>query len=175
MSCFPEPHTHSKSKIEGELDLANYVTKSDLKNSAGVDTFEFAKKVDLVSLKPDIVKLDTDKLEKVPSGLRNLKSKVDKLDVDKLVLVAVDLSKLSDVVKNDVVERVEYDETVKKVNNIKTTDTKIWLVEYDTKTGEIEKKVLDHDEYITTQEFNKLMADNFAARLKQAKITLLIL
>ena len=33
-------------------------------------------------------------------GLNNLKSKADKLDVDKLVLVPIDLSKLSDVVKN---------------------------------------------------------------------------
>ena len=29
----------------------------------------------------------------------------------------------------------------------------------------------DHDKYITTQEFNKLTADNFAARLKQEDLT----
>ena len=40
--------------------------------------------------------------------LSNLKIKVDKLDVDKLVPVPVDLSKLSDVVKNDVVKRDVY-------------------------------------------------------------------
>ena len=34
-----------------------------------------------------------------------MKSKVDKLDVDKLVSVPVDLSKLSVVVKNDVVKK----------------------------------------------------------------------
>ena len=34
-----------------------------------------------------------------------MKSKVDKLDFDKLVLVTVHLSKLSDVVKNDVVKK----------------------------------------------------------------------
>ena len=38
-------------------------------------------------------------------NLSNLKKKVDKLDVDKLVSVPVDLSKLSDVVKNDVVKK----------------------------------------------------------------------
>ena len=38
-------------------------------------------------------------------NLSNLKNKVDKLDVDKLVSVPVDLSKLSDVVKNDVVKK----------------------------------------------------------------------
>ena len=35
-----------------------------------------------------------------------MESKVDKLDVDKLVPVPVDLSKLSDLVKTDVVKKV---------------------------------------------------------------------
>ena len=52
-----------------------------------------------------------------------MKSNVDKLDVDKLVTVPVDLSKLSDVIKNDVVKKNECNELVKKVNNINTTDT----------------------------------------------------
>ena len=42
------------------------------------------------------------------TGLNSLKSKVDKLDVDKLVPVLVDLSKLSDVVKNDIGEKDVY-------------------------------------------------------------------
>ena len=36
------------------------------------------------------------------TNLANLKAEVDKLDIDKLVPVPVDLSKLGDVVKNDV-------------------------------------------------------------------------
>ena len=60
------------------------------------NTSKFAKKVDLASLKPNIDKLDIDKLKNVPNHLSNLKSKVDKLNVDKLVPVSVDLSKLSD-------------------------------------------------------------------------------
>ena len=32
------------------------------------------------------------------------------------------------------------------------------------------KKKASHDEYITTQEFNKLTADNFAARLRQLNL-----
>ena len=59
----------------------------------------------------------------MPSNLSNSKSKVDKLDVDKSVPVPVGFSKLSDVVKNYVVKNTEYNEVVKKVNNIKTTDT----------------------------------------------------
>ena len=42
-------------------------------------------------------------MKNVPSNLSNSKSNVDKLDADKLVPAPVDLSKLSDVVKNDVV------------------------------------------------------------------------
>ena len=34
-----------------ELDLSNYATKADLKDATGVDTSEFAKKVDLANLK----------------------------------------------------------------------------------------------------------------------------
>ena len=72
MSYFSEQNTHSKNKIAVELKLANYGTKSDLKNATGVDTSEFAKKTDLDYLKSDIDKFDIDKLEKVPSGLSNL-------------------------------------------------------------------------------------------------------
>ena len=41
------------------------------------------------------------------SNLASLKAKVDKLDIDNLAPVLVDLSKLSDVVKNDVVKKTE--------------------------------------------------------------------
>ena len=44
-------------------------------------------------------------MRNVPTNLNNLKSKVDKLDVDKLVPAPVDLSKVNDVVKNDVVKK----------------------------------------------------------------------
>ena len=102
---FPEPKS-SEGRVTVELDLSNYVTRPNLKNEAGVDTSKFSKKVDLASLKSEIVELETDKLEKVPTGSNSLESKVDRLDVDELVPVAVDLSKLSDVVKNDVVKKM---------------------------------------------------------------------
>ena len=50
--------------------------------------------------------------------LASLKSEVDKLDIDKLAQVHVDLSELSDVVKNDVVKKTVYDKLAGKVNNI---------------------------------------------------------
>ena len=53
-------------------------------------------------------------LKKVPSGLNILKSKEDELDIGKLETTPTGLSKLSDVVKNDVVKKTEHDELVKK-------------------------------------------------------------
>ena len=43
---------------------------------------------------------------------------------------------------------------------------------YDTKISEIKRTLTDHnhDKYITTPEFNKLTAQNFAARLAQANL-----
>ena len=46
-----------------------------------------------------------------------MKSKVDKLDVDKLLLVPVDLSKLSDLVKNDVPEKDVYNAKIKNIED----------------------------------------------------------
>ena len=50
----------------------------------------------------------------VKSNLSGLETEVDKLDIDKLVPIPVDLSKLSDVVKNDVARKIEYKKLVKK-------------------------------------------------------------
>ena len=69
------------------LDLSNYETKADLKNTRGINTWKFVKTVDLTSLK---TKLDTENLKNVPSGLSSLKSKVDKLDNGKLETTPVD-------------------------------------------------------------------------------------
>ena len=57
----------------------------------------------------------------VKTNLASLKTKVDKLDIDKSVSFSVDLGKLSDVVKNDVVTKTVYDELVAKVNNFDTS------------------------------------------------------
>ena len=54
-------------------------------------------------------------MKNVPSNLSNLKSKVHKLDVDKLVPVPVNLSKISDVVKNDAVKKDVYNAELKNI------------------------------------------------------------
>ena len=89
---FPKPYEPFRGNINVKVDLSNYATKTDLKNVTHVDTSSFALKTNLASLKTE----------------------VDKLDIDKLVPVPVDLSKLSDVVKNDVVKKTEYDKLVAK-------------------------------------------------------------
>ena len=80
--------------------MSNYATKTDLKNVTHVDTSSFALK----------------------TNLANLKTEVDKLDIDKLAPVPVDLSKLSDVVKNDVVKKTDYNKLVTKVKDIDTSN-----------------------------------------------------
>ena len=101
-----------------ELYLPNYVTKADLKNAAVVDTSSFAKKkTDLANLKPNVDKLDIDKLKTVPTNLSNLKSKVHKLDLDKVIPVPVDLSKLGDVVKNIVLKKDVYNAKIKNIED----------------------------------------------------------
>ena len=102
---FPEPKS-SGGKVKAELDLSNYARKVYFKNATGVDTPKFAQKVDLGNWKYNVDKLDIDKSKNIPSCLNSLKSKVDKLDVDKLVPAPVDLIKLSNAVKNDVVKKM---------------------------------------------------------------------
>ena len=114
---FPKPN-FSGANVKVELDLSSYATKADLKNGTGADTSDFAKKFYLAELKSDI-----DKLKNLPNNLSNSKRKVDKSGVGKVETTAVDLCKLSNAVKNDVVKITEYNKLVKKVNNIKTTDT----------------------------------------------------
>ena len=87
---FPKLFRSFERNINVKVDLSNYATKTDLKNVTHIDTSSFALK----------------------TNLANLKTEVDKLDIDKLVPVPVDLSKLSDVVKYDVVKKTVYDKLV---------------------------------------------------------------
>ena len=156
-------------RVKVKLDLSNYATKPDSKNGTGVDTSKFAKKADLAHLKSDVDKLDINKFNNAPSNLSNLKSKVDKLNVGKLETTPADLSKLSNAVKNDVVEKTEYNAFAKNADAVQTTNTNILVkkIDYNSKLNGI-KKNTDHDhsnKYISTQDFNKLTSQNFTARL----------
>ena len=117
---FPTPYKPFAGNINVAVDLSNYATKDDIKNITHVDTSSFALK----------------------TNLANLKTEVDKLDIDKLVTAPLDLSKLSNVVKNDVVKKTVYDKFVAKVNNIDTSGL-VKKTDYNIKISEIEDKTPD--------------------------------
>ena len=102
---FP-PHG-STNNIKVELDLANYATKDDVKNITHVDVSSYATKTNLAALK----------------------SEVDKIDMDKLKTVPADLSKSSNVVKNNVVKKTDY-------------NTKVTTIE--TQIADVTKNTLDN-------------------------------
>ena len=116
---FPKPYKPFARDINVRVDLYNYATKAVFKNTSHVDTSSFALK----------------------SNLPTLKREVDKLDIDKLVPVPVDLSILSDVVKNDVVKKTVYDKLVAKVNSINTSRF-VLKTKYNTDKTELENKFL---------------------------------
>ena len=72
------------------------------------------------------------------TNFATLKTKVDKLGTDKLKTVPVDLSKLSNAVKNDVVKKTVYDKLVSKVNNIDTSGF-VLKTKYDADKTELKK------------------------------------
>ena len=55
-------------------------------------------------------------------------------------------------------------------NKIHHTSGLVTATVSDTKISEVENKVPNHDKHITTPEFNKLTAENFIARLKEANL-----
>ena len=117
---YPKPYKQFGKNINVKVNLSNYATKADIKNISHVDTSSFALK----------------------TNLANLKTEVDNLDIDKLVPVPIDLSKLSDVVKNDVVKKTAYDKLVAKVNNIDTSGF-VLKTKYDTDKSELKNKIPD--------------------------------
>ena len=93
---FPKRYKPFGRDINVKVDLSNYATKTDLKNVSHIDVSSFALK----------------------SNLASLKIEVDEIDADKLKTVPADLTKLSNVVKDDVVKKTEYISLKTKVDNI---------------------------------------------------------
>ena len=117
---FPKPYEPIGRDINVQVDFSNCATKTDLKNVTHVDTSSFALKSNLASLKAEVGKLDTDKLVPVP----------------------IDLSKLSDVVNNDVVKKTVYDKLVAKANIVDITAFFL-KTNYDRDKSELENKIRD--------------------------------
>ena len=87
------------------------------------------------------------------TNLASLKTEVYKLDIDKLVPVPVDLSKLSDIVKHDVVKKDVYDKLVAKVNNIDTSEF-VLKTKFDTNKSESENKIPDASGLVKKTDYN---------------------
>ena len=115
---FPKLFKNFRENLNVKVDLSNYATKTDLKIVTHVNISSFALK----------------------TNLANLKTEVDKLDIDKLAPVPVDLSKLSDVLKNDLFKKTVNDKLVAKVDNIDTDDF-VLKNKYQTDKTELENKI----------------------------------
>ena len=127
---FPNPYEPFGGDINVTVDLSNYATTDDIKNITHVDTSSFALK----------------------TNLANLKTEVDKLDIDKLATVPVDLSKLSNVVKN-VVKKIVYDKLVARVNNINPSGL-VKKTDYNTKISEVDDKIPDTSDLVKKTDYN---------------------
>ena len=112
--CFAKLYEPFGGDINVKVDLSNFATKTDLKNISHVYTSSFQLNSNLASLKTEV-------------------------DIDKLAPVPVDLSKLSNVVKNDIAKKTVYDKLVVKVNSIDTS-TFVLKTKYNMDKTELEKE-----------------------------------
>ena len=131
---FPKPYEAFSGDINVKVDLSNYATKADIKNISHVNTSSFALK----------------------ANLANLKTEVDKLDIDKLVSVPLDLSKLSDVVKNNVIKKTDYDKLVTKVNAV---DTSGFVLKTGYDESKLEKKIPDTSGLVKKTDYNSKITE----------------
>ena len=93
MSQYYPPYRSSRNNIKGELDLANYATRTDLNNITHVDVSSFASKTNLAALKTEVDKIDADKLKTTPA----------------------DLAKLTNAVEHDIVKKTDYNTKVTSI------------------------------------------------------------
>ena len=137
---FPKPYEPFGGDINIKVDVSNYAAKADIKNILHVDTSSFELKTNLANLRPE----------------------VDKLDIDKLVPVPFDLSKLSNVVTNAVVKKAVYDKLVTNVNAIPLNDIDtsrfVLKTKYDRDKSELENKVPDTSGLVKKTGFNTKIA-----------------
>ena len=129
MSTYYPPYKSSSNNIKVELDLTNYATKNDLKNITHVDVSIYASKTNLAALK----------------------SEVDKIDVDKLKTTPTDLAKLSNVVKNDVVKKTDYNA---KVTNIESQIARVTKNTLDNLADMTKLKAIDTSNFVTRTKFS---------------------
>ena len=130
-------HQVIKKILKLKLIFSNYAKKKkDINDITHVNTSNFALK----------------------TNLANLKTEVDKLDINKLVPIPNDLSKLSNVVKNDAVKKVDYNKLVAKVNNIDTSDF-VLKTKYNTDKTELENKLPNTSGLVKKTDYNSKITE----------------
>ena len=117
---FPKSFRSFGRNINVKVDLSNYATKTDIKNFSDVDTSSFALKTNLANLKTEL---------------------------DKLLPVPTDLSKLSNIIKNNVVKKTVYDKLVAKVDDIDTNNF-VLKTKYDTDKLKLENKIPNVTDFV---------------------------
>ena len=128
MSYYP-PYKTSSNNVKVELDLTNYTTKTDLKNITYVDVSSFASKTNLAALKTEI----------------------DKIDVDKLKTTPTDLDRLSNLVKNNVVKKTDYNT---KVTNIEAQIAGLTKNTVDNLADITKLKAIDTNSFVARTKFS---------------------
>ena len=126
---FPPYNNSSKNKVE--LDVSNYATKKDIKDITHIDASGFGSNTNLAALKTEVDKIDTDKLKTVPNNL----------------------AQLSNVVKNDVVKKTDYNTNVSDIETQITAVNKIALDDLaDIKI--LKTKTFDTSNFVTRTKFS---------------------
>ena len=131
---FSKPYEPFGGDVMVKVDLSNYA--ANIKSIVHIDTSSLALK----------------------SNFASLKTEVDKLHIDKLAPVPVDLSKLSDVVKNDVVKKTAYDRFVTKVNSIDTSGL-VLKTKYDADKTVLQKKISDTSLLVKKTDYKTKIAE----------------
>ena len=109
--------------------MANYATKTDLKNINHVDVSSFASKTNLAALKTEVDKIDADKLKTTPS----------------------DLAKLTNSIENDVVKKTDYNT---KVTSIEAQIAGLTKYTIDNLADITKLKVIDTNSFINKTKFS---------------------
>ena len=129
MSQYYPPYKSSSNNIKVELDLANYATKTDLKNITHVDVSSFASKTNLAALKTEVDNIDADKLNTTPA----------------------DLAKLTNAIEQDVVKETDYNT---KVTSIEAQIAGLTKNTVDNLADITKLKAIDTNSFVTRTKFS---------------------
>ena len=128
MSYYP-PYRSSSNNVKVELDISNYITKTDLNNITHVDVSSFASKTNLAALKTEVHKIDADKLKKAPA----------------------DLAKLTNAIENDLVKKTDYST---KVTSIEAQIAGLTKNTVDNLADITKLKAIDTNSFVTKTKFS---------------------